>query len=578
MCGITATFGYPIDERKIYESLNNIKHRGPDGNGTWISRDEGIMFGHQRLSINDLSQDGHQPMIDDETGIIIVCNGEIYNYPDLKKILLEKGHHFKSRSDSEVIIHAYKEWGEEAFKKFDGIFAFALWNPLKRKGFVVRDHIGVKPVYYKKNKDSLLVSSELRGLKPFLNEIKIDQLSLGYLLSISHVPPPYSIIKDVKKLEPGSYLIINSSSAIEIKKYWDLPSNDTEESSISFEEIFEETVKSQLLSDVPVSLFLSGGLDSSSIAFASRDSNLSHLSVDFANHPLNEIDIAQGTSNILGKELIKIIHSGSSSKFKRDLIARSIDEPILFSSLSASYLINSLASQRNLKVIMSGVGGDECFGGYGWHQWIPVFGFESNIFNKGFSTYRKILRVLGKEGIYYASHKDLIKNYVLRSCTKMMPVDVSRLLGIEFNEETWLNPFIRHYENAQFSSAGKKLQKVDLYTFCSSINLSILDQTSMHFGIEGRVPFLGKRFLEWVFKNNQISPTKPSKKVLRNYLNFNVDPKVLSIKKRGFRMLGEHNINSDKIINPYFETNLDLSKEEMASLSFFNHWYDEFTK
>jgi len=578
MCGITATFGYPIDETKLNKSLNNIKHRGPDGNGKWISQNENIMFGHQRLSINDLSKNGQQPMIDSETGIVLICNGEIYNYHSLKRTLQEKGHLFKSRSDSEVIIHAYKEWGEESFKKFDGIFAFILWNPLKKTSYIVRDHMGIKPIYYKQDKEMLFVSSELRGLKPFLKEIKIDQLSLAYLLSISHVPPPNSIIKDVKKIEPGSYLIYRSSGKIEEKKYWDLPTEDSNIANISFEEVFEETVKEQLLSDVPVSLFLSGGIDSSSIAVAARNLKLEHLSVDFCNNKLNEIDIAKGTSEILGKNFSKIKYEGASSSFKREQVARSIDEPILFSSLSASYLINSLASKKNYKVVISGVGGDECFGGYGWHQWIPIFNFDFPFFNKGFSTYRKILNVLGKESKYYSSPKDLIRNYVLKSCTKMLPEKVSNFLGIDFDEEIWLEPFAKHYDKGQYSSIGKRLQRVDLYTFCSAINLSILDQTSMLFGIEGRVPFLGKRLLEWIFKNNQIKPTSPSKNYLRNYLLNNVDPRVLSIEKRGFRMLGEHLIDDGNLVNPYFKTNDTLSQEEKASLSFFNHWYDEFKK
>ena len=160
----------------------------------------------------------------------------------------------------------------------------------------------------------------------------------------------------------------------------------------------------------------------------------------------------------------------------------------------------------------------------------------------------------------------------------MLPEDVANYLGIQFHEEAWLDPFLKHFKKANFSSHGKRIQRVDLYTFCSAINLSILDQTSMLYGIEGRLPFLSKRFLEWSMSNKQLSITQPSKNLLRKYLMNKVDPRVLSIEKRGFRILGDHKIEEVISNNPFLTQNPNLNKQQKQSINFINHWYESFSK
>ncbi len=259
MCGITG-FTWK-DASLIKEMTQTISHRGPDDSGFFV--DEGISLGHRRLSIIDLSKKGHQPMFNETKSIVLVFNGEIWNYPELKEELQSKGHLFKSSSDTEVIIHGYEEYGESICAKLEGMFAFALWDAKKKSLFLARDRIGKKPLYYLLKDEKLLFSSEIKALVIPPHSPTIDNDSLSQYLTLRYSPGRETIFEEIKKLAPGTSAVYKKGKLI-IKKYYSLPSFKERHSSDikKVDSLIENAVKKRLLSDVPVGVFLSGGLDS----------------------------------------------------------------------------------------------------------------------------------------------------------------------------------------------------------------------------------------------------------------------------------------------------------------------------
>src|SRR3989344_9310135 len=244
-----------------------LSHRGPDDYDYFI--DKNVSIGHRRLSIIDLSKKGKQPLFNEDGTILVICNGEIYNYIELRGELEKSGHKFYSNSDSEVLVHLYEEYGEKFLNKLIGMFSFCIWDIKNKKGLIVRDRLGIKPLYYYFKDGILFFASEIKSL--LLNkEIKkeIDLQSLSYYLSLRFIPGPRTIIQEINKLQPGHYIKFENKK-IEIKKYWDFKFREErkDEGNLKKElyELLEDSVKRQLISDVPLGIFLSGGIDSSTL-------------------------------------------------------------------------------------------------------------------------------------------------------------------------------------------------------------------------------------------------------------------------------------------------------------------------
>ncbi|MBF0275647.1 MAG: asparagine synthase (glutamine-hydrolyzing), partial [Nitrospinae bacterium] len=284
MCGIAGYLGK--FNKAFLENANNVqRHRGPDDCGLWFDENSGVGLAHRRLSIIDVSNNGHQPMTDRDNSSTIIFNGEIYNYRELKENLQQKGHHFKSSSDTEVLLYLYKEYKEKMLEKLNGIFAFAIWDKVERELLICRDGMGVKPLYYVDGDRGFLFASEIKALL-FDNYIErqIDSKALHGYLSFLWTPAPRTMLKGVKKLEPGHALIVKENRIKRKWRFYDLPygrnllQGDEEEISRELAENISKAVERQLVSDVPVGAFLSGGLDSSAIvAFAIKKYNKGDL-------------------------------------------------------------------------------------------------------------------------------------------------------------------------------------------------------------------------------------------------------------------------------------------------------------
>ena len=366
-----------------------MTHRGPDSSGIWTSDDSRVGFGHRRLSIIDLSSTGNQPMFDTESKIVIILNGEIYNYKNLRNELISKGHKFQSSSDTETIILSYKEWGVKCVDKFVGMFAFAIYDLSSNKLFMARDRAGEKPLYYYLKNNQLIFSSEIKGiLANPLFERYIDYESLDLYLNIGYVPGERSILKGINKLPPAHAIEYDlDKSSINIWRYWDIPKSQVNEFSNDIlinqvEDILSQSISDQLHADVPVGILLSGGIDSSLItAIASKNAkNVKTFNISFPQfNNYDESKHAQLISNHFGTEHFELSADDISPDII-DTLSNQYDEPIADSSMIPTYLVTNLIS-KYCKVALGGDGGDEVFGGYNhynrllWMEtnlnWIP---------------------------------------------------------------------------------------------------------------------------------------------------------------------------------------------------------------
>jgi len=380
MCGI---YGYltskrSIDPRVLRSMGDTLRHRGPDDEGEMIGEDEDLCvgFGHQRLSIIDLSPAGRQPMSNEDGSIWITYNGEIYNFIALRAELERKGHRFKSSSDTEVVIHLYEELGIRCLEKMNGMFAFALWDRHKKTLILARDRIGKKPLHYALSNEGIVFASELKALltHPGVSR-EIDLKSLNRYLTYEYVPAPDSIFKSIKKLEPGHYLLYRQG-ATEMVQYWDIPLTDnpmgykTEGEYVEdLRERLANAVKSRLVADVPIGLFLSGGVDSSLIAALAMRANpkLECFSIGFDEPSFDESRYAREVARALNAQHQLMIFSTREMLDTIHKLPDILDEPLADASILPTYLLSKFASQK-VKVALSGDGGDELFAGYPTYQ------------------------------------------------------------------------------------------------------------------------------------------------------------------------------------------------------------------
>ena len=404
MCGITGIFGglrKEEFERSIHKMSTALTHRGPNSNGAWINEESGIAFGHQRLSIVDLSSAGHQPMTSPCERFVVAFNGEIYNHLQLREKLNNSKYKqsWRGHSDTETLVSAFSQWGiEKTLNQLVGMFAIAVWNIKTKKLYLIRDRFGEKPLYYGWSNGIFLFGSELKALrsyKGFNNEI--DRSSLSLYMQYMYVPSPYSIFKDIYKLDPGCILEIDSIGAMQspkqitsftfnskgvgIKQWYSLSDivknsqnnliTDENEAVELLEETLLKSVQSQLISDVPLGAFLSGGVDSSTIV-ALMSNECSHpvktFTIGFEESAFNEAVYAKEVARHLGTEHHELYVTASDAFKIIPSLPTLYDEPFADSSQIPTYLVSRLARQ-NITVALSGDAGDELFGGYNRYLW-----------------------------------------------------------------------------------------------------------------------------------------------------------------------------------------------------------------
>jgi asparagine synthase (glutamine-hydrolysing) len=389
MCGIYGIKEFDHPERPLSPLLDRmggvIEHRGPDDSGHYTSR--GVGIGMRRLSILDLTG-GHQPISNEDGTIWLVLNGEIYNFKQLRASLEQNGHIFRTRTDTEVIVHLYEQVGLDVFKHLRGMFAIALWDQRNERLLLARDRIGEKPLYIRQEPGRLLFASEMKSILQ-LEDVprRLDLQALREYLAIGYVPAPLSLLQGIRKLEPGHFLVVEKNR-IEDRQYWEVGCQHEEKRSEEewiecIREKLLETVHLQMVSDVPLGAFLSGGIDSSTIV---------SLMARFSKHPVktyaigygsdhsyyDELPHARTVAKAFGTDHHEIIVHPKMSELLPKLVWH-LDEPIADSACMTTYLVSKLA-RESVTVILSGVGGDELFGGYRrylgddirrWYQWVP---------------------------------------------------------------------------------------------------------------------------------------------------------------------------------------------------------------
>jgi len=390
MCGIAGIYnfetGEQADVRVLNDMLEVIRHRGPDDHG--IHANGEFALGMRRLSIIDL-EGGHQPIYNEDCSIAVVCNGEIYNYRELADGLRQRGHHFSTDSDAEVIVHLYEELGEECVHRLRGMFGLAIWDSEKRKLFVARDRLGIKPLYYTIKRGRLIFASEIKSLLQHPGvDANCDLASLSHYLSLKYVPAPQTLFTGIASLPPG-HLLTCDGDEIRTRSYWDLRFEESnhehlrdEEYEERLEQLLRESVRLRLRSDVPFGAFLSGGVDSSLIvALMSEmlDEPVKTFSVGFerSHNDSDELPYARLVSNRFQTDHHEMIVGPEDFVNLAERVTWHLDQPLADQATFATFMLAELASQQ-VKMVLTGEGGDELFAGYARYageSWSPMFRF-----------------------------------------------------------------------------------------------------------------------------------------------------------------------------------------------------------
>jgi asparagine synthase (glutamine-hydrolysing) len=387
MCGITGIYRYrddsPIHRELLCKMTEVLAHRGPDGSGYYYSPTGRLGLGHRRLAIIDLKT-GDQPMSNEDKQLWVIFNGEIYNYKELREELRHNGHVFATASDTEVIVHAFEQWGTGCFCRFNGMFAIALWDERNRQLYLARDHFGIKPLYVHDSGWRLSFASEFKSLllDPWVSKT-IDKNSLNMCLAFRYLPSPWTLFPDVRKIPPGSYLVADSTG-VRVQKYWDeIPEIDRAKSEAEWVEelaaCYEGAVRRQMISDVPIGLSLSGGVDSNALlALMGRcTSDIHTFTVGFEGGERRDDEIEYATSAAHAAQAhseSQVVKESDYFDFMERYLWH-LEEPTGNESAAAYYYVAQLA-RPSVKVLLSGQGADEPLAGYGRHlaaRYMPVF-------------------------------------------------------------------------------------------------------------------------------------------------------------------------------------------------------------
>ncbi len=529
---------------------NALYHRGPDEFGEWWSDCGRVGLAHRRLSIIDLSELGTQPMHSRSRFSSIVFNGEIYNFMELRSELSDLGHKFYSRSDTEVLLAAYEEWGTGCLEKLNGMFAFALFDSLRQKLFLARDRAGEKPLYYKKSSGSLRFASELKALlSDHSMPRKIDWEALDCYFSMGFVPGEQCIYEGYRKLAPGHAMTFNIvDDSLEIWRYWEPPAfseeNYTELELVDrLDEILEDAVRRQMVSDVPIGILLSGGLDSSLItAMAARNSdNVRTFSVGFPGHgKFDESKHARLIANHFGTEHIELIAEPTSVDLLPSL-ARQFDEPMVDSSMFPTWLVTNLI-RKHCTVALGGDGGDELFGGYGHHslllkmrdtlkyipKWVREIVAKST---ERFAPY-------GIKGRNYLLGFDVDLNFGLPAVSSVCFDRVARTQLLRgYEQHKLIAETIRSERTSKDIDLLQRITRTDFSNFLAEDVLVKVDRTSMMNSLEVRAPILDRRVLDFAFGKvpSHLKATNTNKKILLKSLARRILPDDFNEnRKQGF--------------------------------------------
>jgi asparagine synthase (glutamine-hydrolysing) len=563
MCGIAGYLYFDRerrgDARLLARMTDRIRHRGPDDTGLFVS--ENVALGACRLSIIDLAG-GHQPLSNEDDTCWVAYNGEIYNFLEVREALIGRGHAFRTKCDTEVIVHAYEEYGLDFVRRLEGMFGFALWDGRTRRLVLGRDRIGIKPLYYARVDGSLVFGSEIKSILEYPGfERKVDLPAFDNLLTFEYNPSAQTVFAGVRKLPAGHLLVANDSGELRLERYWDLEPRDPEIRDLAeaVERLRAElgrAVKSHLMSDVPLGVFLSGGMDSSTIvALMSRSESgpVKTFSIGFKDgKDYDELAFARAVAEHCHTEHHEFVLEPRAIEIVPDLVWH-LEEPIADEAALPLYFL-SRAARDHVKVVLAGDGGDELFAGYDRYHLYGVVG--------RYATLPRMLREGLVEPLIRATPRLDGNGPVARLVRRS-----KRLLEVAYEPEerrfsAWnlvfteahkaqvysgdllrampaANPFEehdRHFSGSGFSDPISRSQHVDLKTYLVDCLLMKTDKVTSAFSLECRVPLLDGRLVEYVaslpatykYRNGR------SKHILREALRGLLPPGIVDRRKQGF--------------------------------------------
>ncbi len=558
MCGIAGIWNFkskrPVEEARLRHINDGIAHRGPDGEGYYL--DGAIGLAHRRLSIIDL-EGGRQPMTNEDGSIWIIFNGEIYNYPELRDHLLKKGHKFANHCDTEAIVHLYEEMGERCCEMLRGMFAFAIWDSRKNTLLLARDRMGIKPLFFGIGSDGIAFGSELKCVRDSgMVDLDVVLSAIDDLFTYFYIPGPKTIYRTIRSLAPGHCVVVKPAGVTEFK-YWDLTAEELElPSDREYEDrlhaLLQDSVSSHLLSDVPLGAFLSGGVDSSTVvALMSKvmSEPVMTCSIGFDEQEFNELDRAHTVATLFKTDHHEQVVTPEPAKILEKLVEY-YDQPFPDDSAIPTYYVSQLA-RKQVKVVLSGDGGDENFVGYGRYprhvmlqrlrKYLPapvrsVFlgalaGWKDNRERHDIGT--KLLRVghqfsVGaREGYLHAM------TIVDRDMRRKMFSDDLRS---ELRDYDSLNVFRSIYDSAPGDDPIRKCLYLDLKTFLVDDILTKVDRASMANSLEVRVPILDHKVVEFAYSlplRLKLREGK-GKYLLRKVMERDLPATHLALKKKGF--------------------------------------------
>jgi asparagine synthase (glutamine-hydrolysing) len=571
MCGIAGIIHFNEMQKNstsLISMTESLKHRGPDDEGYLLhaentshffgddSRDKltrhiktaenqnfKVGFGFRQLKIIDLSSNSHQPLTDVTGKFSIIFNGELYNYKEIKKELEGLGHSFFSSSDTEVILNAYKEWGKIALDKFNGMFAFAILNTLDKSVFIARDRLGIKPLYFHKNNAHFVFGSSVQSIiKSKLYTPEINWEGLWQNFRFTTAQRPNTVFQDIIALEPAHHLTINfQNGSITKERYWEIPTQIqdfslTEKQSISLiEESLFKAINYRLIADVEVGSFLSGGIDSSliSVLASKTNPNIKTLTLGFKEFTyLDEVSQAKETAEKHHlNHIIKYANvTDSFTNLNQGVMA--YEEP--YFHIPANLMLAKMASENKTTVVLSGLGGDELFGGYDVFKKISLW--------EQLKNNQKLVNLLPD------IHKKIVKGKLIANCktigeyyshyyTSFFDYEINELfINNSFSTTSTIDQL--YTNNATFTDTFEAISYFNLKSYISNHQMRALDATTMAYGIEGRFPFLDHTFIENAFK----IPTKfkiknnTQKYILKEIAKKYITKNTLQMSKKGLTL------------------------------------------
>ncbi|MCF8009193.1 MAG: asparagine synthase (glutamine-hydrolyzing) [Halanaerobiales bacterium] len=566
MCGLTGiiSFDKQINENALVSMTRTITHRGPDAEGFWVSNNYKIGFGHRRLSIIDISETANQPMVDRYKRAVIAFNGEIYNYKDLFKELKHKYNvNFQTdHSDTEVLLQGYLTWGlEKLLKKLNGMFAFVIYDINLQKVFLVRDRIGIKPLYYSESKNGFIFSSEIKAiLKHPCITANLDIENFYHHLTFRSLPAPKTLFKKISKLRPAEFIEVNLKRKKIIKnKYWHplmshYSFNSIKDAKEELNRLIHSSMDYRMHADVPVGIFLSGGIDSAYLLKLAKE-----RVIDLNSYTVNYPEYEKYNENIIAKQLAEESNACynevplTDELYFNALLNVSYfqDEPIAAPVCTSVYFLSKKARETAVPVVVGGEGSDEIF--FGYEKWIKYRNLQyvcdklPNIFNNvigktlncfiknSFSPYKEIsARIKNNLPIFWsgamdfgeAGKKSILSNYILNKVNNN-------------SYETIIAPLYKEFLNYRnYTDISGWMNYTDIMFRLPELMLMRLDKMGMAFSIEGRVPYLDHRIIELVMSlpsEWRLNRGKETKAILKATMTDKLSKEFIYKKKRGFQ-------------------------------------------